>query len=91
MTHRFIGDTKGERDRFGHLLAAAVAPAALCAKCRATPDDPECICEEEPNPILLIADDVVTPQGDAAPETGEAAATSDEPTDEPEAPPADSE
>lgn len=93
MSHRFIGDTKGERDRCGHLLEAVALPAALCKVCGATPDDPECLCTSgetfEPNPILLIADDVATPQGDAAPETGEAAATFDKPEAEPEAPPAD--
>lgn len=95
MTHRFIGDHAGRRDMYGHLLPvapAAPAPEAapvLCAVCRATPDDPECICVAEeathdPAGILLIPDDVATPP------TSEPEAAAPE-ADSAETPPADAE
>lgn len=60
MDHRFIGDGDGLRDRRGFLLP--VAPTTLCARCGATPDDPECLCTELPVAVVV---DATEPEGQA--------------------------
>jgi hypothetical protein len=78
--HRFIGDHKGERDRRGNLLPT-VAPI-LCAKCRATPDDPECLCPPAGAEDIVLHDDEV-------PEADKGTVTENEPAGSEDAPASD--